>query len=1097
MSIFPLIVGVKEGESMHKRIYQSVWILCILLLGSSPSFAATTGKISGSVVDSQSGESLPGVNIVIEGTTMGAASNVDGDYFIINIPPGSYQVRANMMGYTPKVVTDVVVRIDRTTNIDFELTPEVLQAGEEVVVTAEREIVRQDISYTQTNLGEEELDAIPAAYNLDQALTSQVGVGYDAQGLTIRRSNNQEISFVVDGMVLKDERTQRPYQGVSKTAVSEVQLLTGAFSAEYGDARAGVVNVVTKQPKQTYSISFESQISPLMGGDDSEFPGLKHFGPYIYSNDNWYEYGRFDWNGGAPAADRNKDGDPDFMGWNQWAANNTYNDQTLTPEQAFAIWAWHHRSENKNGQVLYDGIPFSQYKVGNQTLADLVKPMDSRYANLEAGSNPHPLNWYAYDPDYNMDMTLTGPVPGLGNKLGFVLSHRREHTMMPYFAGQSAYQDNSTQLKMIWNINPDMKLTGTGMYSDMRQAHRGDFTGSLEAARPTHESMLGVWDNNDRVYKMDSELIPRGTFYTFAGLKWTHTLSPSTFYEIGTQHTWIHYNAQPNARRRDTSPMIQIGPVMLAEEPRNWSYQSGVGSDMLSLYGLRGGREFDFSNTRMFRIEGDITSQININHQLKAGFEFAYNHIQELRGYVEHPEYYIVSGYAAGADGVMGTADDRARGDQANWHEYTVFPVQGALWAQDRMEYGGMILTAGLRADFYQPHRVGFDRNDIFMPNGAEYWDKHFKHYGDNAPNPNYYGLEPDTSPPLQVYLSPRLGVSHPIGPESKIYFNYGHFYQMPNFRDTYQFQLGVDEPLEDYPNYWLKMPRTVNFEVGYEQRLAENYVITLRGFYKDVTQDLMNEGLDSRGQGDPSYTTNTLAKDIKGVEIMVEKKYGDFITGFINADYSNERRSEYGWDDIRHPEHPNIIRDYYNTQDLRIIDSYTNATRYSRGTWQIKANISLHTPSDFGPGELFLGSKPLGMWDVQIFHRWNQGGWFSWNPFGLRNLVNVDNHQYKDYNKTDLHIEKQFRFAGIAAGAYMEIWNLFNVKNGHDSDGFVSRMDRGYDDEFEKAYARDIFDNGKRWGDEPESANAYLIQRPYIFWSQPRDYWFGLRFYF
>lgn len=1089
---------------MSKKLaFHSILVLLLCLGIPLWVLAGTTGKIAGVVKEAETGTVLPGANVVIEGTTMGAAADVNGNYFILNVPPGIYRVRTTMMGYGTVSVSNVVVRIDRTTVVDFELKPVVLEAAEEVTVVAERELVRKDIAFTQTNLDAVTLESIPASYTLDQALTSQVGVGYDAQGLTIRRGTNQEISYIVDGMVLKDERTQRPYSGVSKTAIADVQLLTGAFSAEYGDARSGVVNVVTKQPGSKYTFSFDGRMSPLIGGDDSDFPGLKHFGPYIYSNDNWYEYGRFDWNGGAAAADKNKDGTPDFEGWTAWAANNTFEDQTLTPEQAFAVWAWEHRSENKDGECLYNGVPFSEYKVGNVTLADLIKPLDDRYAGLKANKGSHPLNWYAYEPDWNFDMTFTGPVPFTGDKLGFLLSWRNEYTLFPFYSGQPVYKDRSAQLKLIANFNPDMKLMATAMYSDIRQAHRGDFEGSLGAARPTYESLAGVWGSNNRIYEHDSETIPRGTFYDFFALTWTHTLSPKTFYEVKAQQTFIHYNAAPWARERDISPTVQIGPVQLAEQPRNWRYTGGRMTDMLGLYSLGGRREMDMSNTRIFRLSGDITSQITVNHQLKAGFEYIYNHVQELRGYTENHLYYTKEEYRLGPDGQLGTADDGATGDQANWHEYTIFPAWGGLYAQDRMEYGGMILTAGLRLDFYQPQRDFFDRNDIFMPAGAEYWDKHMKHWDDQSET-NYYGLEPDCHPDLQLRLSPRLGVAHPIGPESKIYFNYGHFYQLPNFRYAYQFQLGWDEPLEDYPNAWLRMPKTVNYEVGFEQRLYGDFLINVRGYYKDVTDDIRDDNLSARGAGNPSFATNTVARDIKGLELEVAKRYGQFVTGFLNVDYNAERRSEYGWDYYRHPEHPNIIRDPYNTDDLRIVHDYTDATRQYRGTWKVKLNLALHTPTDFGPGPMILGAKPLGFWHAQLYHIWDQGDWYSWNPDGLANLVNVDNHQYKDYNWTNFHIEKRFTFAGVTAGLYADIENLFNVKNiapdNRYYNGFASRKDNslgGQTGPNAKEYAEHIFKSGKRLGDEPDAQYEQLIQRPYLFWERPRDFWFGLRLYF
>ena len=1068
---------------MSKRsVTRPLWILLLLFSWSGLVLGATTGKIAGTVKDAESGEGLPGANVVLEGTTMGAASNIDGDYFIINIPPGEYAVRVTMMGYAPVVVENVVVRIDRTTTVDLELKAQVLDVGGEVTVTAEREVVRMDVSFTQTNLSAETINSVPATFRLDDVLTSQVGVSQDRQGLTIRRSNNTEIGYYVDGMSLRDERMDRDMTRVSKTNISEVQLLTGAFNAEYGNARAGIVNVVTSTPRQKYFFNFEGRYSPLMGGDDPDFPGLKHFGDYVYSDNNWWEYGRYAWNNGAPAADKNGDGEADFGGWNAWAATNTFHDATLTPRQAFEVWQWQHRSEDDEGNIYYNGE-----KIGT---------IDSRYQKPTIHNDA--VNWYSFNPDWNMDLTVGGPVPFTNGKVGFVLSHLRESSQYPFYTPNNATNAyNTTQAKLLFNFNPNMKLVLNGTYTDMMNFGYGDPVPRDGVYGQTLEGARARYSSNNRVYDMDSRMIPRGQWYTFLNATWTHTLSPKTFYEVRLQNTNIDYNQVPNVRLRDLGQVYQVGPVWLDEAPKGWSYNFGDGNDILNIFELRGARELDFSYTKTFRVAADITSQVNVHHQLKAGFEWTYKDLLEQRGYTQNYLFLSNESYRLGPDGTWGTDDDGKPGDQANWHDVHVFPWQGAAYVQDRMEYGGMILNLGLRLDLHQPHKSWYDRNDYFMPNSATYWDQHWKKYGEHAPSPNYYGLEADTSPPLQVRLSPRIGVSHPIGPESKIFFNYGHFYDIPSSDVMYRFQLGYDEPLEDLGNPWFRMPKTIQFEAGYEQRIYGDYVVNVRGYYKDVTDDRDDGNISARGTGDPSYFINARGRDIKGVEIQLEKRYGTFVTGFINADYNNEKISRYGWDGLRAPENAETIKDPTYVSRLRVVrDPFVN-TQYP-GSWALKANISLHSPADWGPGPLVGGARLLGWWELNLLHTWRQGSAYNWNPDGLQSLQGVYNHRDIDFNWTQMHLEKRFAFAGITAGAFLEITNLFNVKNLNDTNwgNLTSREDRGNSSAYERAYMEAIFKEGKKRGDETDDATL-MPQRYYLFWDAPRDIWLGLRFYF
>lgn len=1068
-------------------------ILVLLLCLSMPLwvFAGTTGKIAGVVKDADNREPLPGANLVIEGTTMGAASAVDGAYFIINIPPGAYRVRATMMGYEAVTISNVIVQIDRTTTLDFALKASVIE-GAEVTVVAKREDVRMDVSYTQANLSIEAIEAVPATFRINDVLQTQAGVDQDRFGLTIRGSDAREIGYFLDGVSLRNERMDQGFDLVSKTAVQEVQLLTGAFNAEYGNARAGIVNVVNRSPKDKYFFNVETRYSPLWGGDDPDYPGLKHFGPYIFSNDNWWEYGRYDWNNGEPAADKDGDGKADFDGWTAWASKNKFGGQKLTSREAFEVMRWQHRSEDQDGNVLYNGEKFG-------TVDDLYQ---------SPPSHEQPFNWYSYRGDWVGDITFGGPIPFTNNKVGFVLSHLRENSMYPLFAPNgNVYGYNTTQAKLIFTINQDMRLTVNGLYNDQNTFEQGDPEprDRVEGYRPM--GSLTIWRDNNSVYRSDGNAVPKDIWTTILNMTWTHTLSPSTFYEVKLTNGNFKYRQVGNYRIRNLENVYQVGPVWLDESPKGWAYLQGNENDILGQFGLRGDRGSDLSLTKTFTLSGDITSQITEHHQLKGGLEFTYKDVHEITGYTQNLYYYTDEDYRLGPDGKKGTADDGAPGDQANWHNVHVFPKSGGAYVQDRMEYGGMILNLGLRLDFHKPHNEWFDRNDLFFPGGAEFWNKHYERYGDNIDESgyqNYYGLDPDVNPSLQVRLSPRFGIAHPVGPESKIFFNYGHFYDTPTNDHLYRLQLGYDEPLEDTGNPWLQMIKTIQFETGWEQRIYGDYIANISGYYKDISNDIDGTSIARRGGGSHDYSINARARDIKGIEFRLEKKYGTFLTGFINTEYRAEILSLYGWDNIYHPEDQNYLDDPTLTDRVRVVrDKFANTRR--PGQWLMKANISLHSPMDWGPGPMFAGAKPLGGWDLNFSHRFYQGQAIQWNPDGLERLQGVYNLRAKDYHRTDLHLEKRFTLAGVSAGAFFEISNLLNIKNLNPYmewsserprfDRLVSRPDRGKASQKERAYYEALDKEGKKFGDEVDE--AAMPQRLYQLWDAPRDYWLGLRLYF
>ena len=228
---------------MKKRTILGIFVLIVLV--ASLVHAGTTGKIAGVVKDAESGDPLPGANVVLSGTQMGAASDLNGAYFIINVPPGVYELATSMIGYGKMVQQDVRVKIDQTVQVNFDLKTEVI-AGEEITVVAERPVVEIDLTASkQVISGEQLMDSWITT--VEEAVEIQSGVNLHGG---VRGGFGLDVSYMVDGVEIRDTGSNSNFLVSNTSAIQEMEVLTGGYNAEYGNANGAIVNIVTKSTTQ-------------------------------------------------------------------------------------------------------------------------------------------------------------------------------------------------------------------------------------------------------------------------------------------------------------------------------------------------------------------------------------------------------------------------------------------------------------------------------------------------------------------------------------------------------------------------------------------------------------------------------------------------------------------------------------------------------------------------------------------------------------------------------------------------------------------------------------------------------------------------------
>ena len=250
------------------------FLLCVFLVGIPQSmvWAQTTGKIAGTIKD-VSGESLPGVNVMINETLQGNATNAEGDYFILNIKPGSYTLTVSYIGFKTIRITDVKVSVDRTTRLDFTMDEELLE-GEEIVVIAQQSLVVKDQTSASAKVSGEELLSLPVQ-SFVETVSVQAGVNEgQSGGLHIRGGRSSEIKYYVDGIAVSNPYSNALAVPVENTAVQEVEVISGTYNAEYGQANSGIINIVTRDGSNDYEGTFIASVGTYRTGDSEVFFGL-------------------------------------------------------------------------------------------------------------------------------------------------------------------------------------------------------------------------------------------------------------------------------------------------------------------------------------------------------------------------------------------------------------------------------------------------------------------------------------------------------------------------------------------------------------------------------------------------------------------------------------------------------------------------------------------------------------------------------------------------------------------------------------------------------------------------------------------------------
>ena len=257
---------------MIKHLLASVLLFCMTLSAS----AQTTCIIEGQVSDPEADIFLPGVNVMIRGSYYGGATDLDGRFRLTGMSPGTYDLEFSMIGYKVVQKTGVSVTTAEPVFVEIKLEQTTLALGQEIVVEGERPLLEVDQTSSSVRLSADDLK-MNIVENVADVLAEQAGITSQDNEIHIRGGRVDESMFIVDGMSVKD-----PLSGSANSlylnidAIEELEVITGGFNAEYGQAMSGIINIRIKEGAQDYHGTFSYS---------SDHFGLKQLPWEIYTKD--------------------------------------------------------------------------------------------------------------------------------------------------------------------------------------------------------------------------------------------------------------------------------------------------------------------------------------------------------------------------------------------------------------------------------------------------------------------------------------------------------------------------------------------------------------------------------------------------------------------------------------------------------------------------------------------------------------------------------------------------------------------------------------------------------------------------------------------
>ena len=782
---------------------------------------AQSGKLSGRVSDAASGETLPGATVALAGTNLGATADVDGRYNVVGITPGTYTVRVSYVGYATQAIELRIVS-DRTTDLNVELREQQTE-GEEIIVEATRPVVDQNQTTSRALVTGEEMSQLPVV-SLQDAL-SRTSNSYEG---FIRGSRRFETRTVLEGVDVSDALNQisptalgGSYAGSTYNNVNRSDQTNASLFA-FNPEGIEEVTVNTGATEASYGAASGGVIAVTLADGRGPLRGSLSFR-------------------GASSVLRPG---PDSLGF--------YDDVDRYLTEGFKV-------DSTYRAKLAAGVPKAQYR------ADSIKS-----------------TLYTFTPDrYSI-----GGEPELDTRFtlgGSILKNWTFFTTGQFFQ-TNGYQPNQyakrnyLQLKTSFSITPTTKLTGIAIGEDRGLGILG---------------IGGGWNNksyND-FWRFYLEGVAQNDGASSLGsLRLTQVLSQKAFADLQVYSTWkrTRYGYVDDDGNGFTDPG-EDGDFLDLTNPEVADRYVGRGADVSKMFHenisdpnsdtgifLPNGNRYkaarpspysEDATQRTVGVRANVSGQVTPNHFVQTGAEVRFRRFDYTQ--------------VQGLDQTGAKLNSVLEPFQVS--DWSRSPTEVGLYLSDRIEYAGLKVNLGLRAeiinrdmeqikDYFRPFR----RDTVLIGEGTA--------AARRVPR-NVFNRGGDV--PLDFFLNPSLGVSHPIGTKASMYFSYARTRQLLPYTTLYS---NYDGNSSNSVSFVYQDPRqdpitSNNYELGAQWEFAPGWGVDANAYMRSIENYGQAAFTANRPAvaGQPAvpgvlgavthvYATSAGYADVRGIELVLRR---------------------------------------------------------------------------------------------------------------------------------------------------------------------------------------------------------------------------------